>query len=558
MPAEGKEVPLSSNTLGNDTLKRQFRIGMVTVILLVTLRVSIGCHFLYEGVWKIQHPDKFSTEPFLRMAKGPAAPVFHALVDDIDGRERLKIEPAARADGLTAAWRKIRENSERLYYDSIEEPYLAKLQPDEQLSEEDTEEIKDTVKAYRDKTNACLRASEKKTNDLLDKNKKEILAFCDAPEKQQQDAKSLDKLKGWVTELTKIENEYFAALKKSAEGDRNARRAVADSIVPCASALTDDVPLDKLVSKDGLVTTYGAKILFKKRVIVGQPYLNEWHALRVDTEQKYGLDDQHKKELEEQKKKLDDRQKKKLDEKQRKELDEQREEFDKQKTKFDEQRKAVETAYNDHARALTKYLDLHFEDIDAYFGSLKRFEDTKADGNNGADHQKQRVWDRQQELRTEVKEWLTDIEKIGQAYEERLWSSLTDEQREIGSLPVGWGMSDYLDFMLIFGLTAIGICLLLGLFTRAAALGGVGFLLVVLLNQPPWPTIFPHAPAVVGHALLVDKNFVEMIALLVLASTAVGRWGGLDHFVYRYIGEPLLNRKNKKDKPAGGSDESDS
>ena len=75
----------------------------------------------------------------------------------------------------------------------------------------------------------------------------------------------------------------------------------------------------------------------------------------------------------------------------------------------------------------------------------------------------------------------------------------------------------------------------------------MAFLISVLLVQPPWPTIYPPAPEVVGHALLVDKNFVEMIALALLATTAVGRWGGLDYFVYHWIGRPILSRYRPDD-----------
>ncbi|HLA83473.1 MAG TPA: DoxX family protein, partial [Thermoguttaceae bacterium] len=61
----------------------------MAVVLLVALRVTIGWHFLYEGVWKIANPEKFSAASFLTTAKGPAAPLFYAMVHDIDGRERL-------------------------------------------------------------------------------------------------------------------------------------------------------------------------------------------------------------------------------------------------------------------------------------------------------------------------------------------------------------------------------------------------------------------------------------------------------------------------------------
>ena len=56
--------------------------------------------------------------------------------------------------------------------------------------------------------------------------------------------------------------------------------------------------------------------------------------------------------------------------------------------------------------------------------------------------------------------------------------------------------------------------------------------------------------AVVGHALLVNKDFVEMVALFTIATTAVGRWGGLDYFLYHLIVNPFLSKtiyRNKKE-----------
>ncbi len=151
---------------------------------------------------------------------------------------------------------------------------------------------------------------------------------------------------------------------------------------------------------------------------------------------------------------------------------------------------------------------------------------------------------------------------MAENYQLALWDVLSDQQKaegpidaplsEADALPISlFGLKtrmELLDFLVTYGLTAIGVCLMIGFCTRLAALGGAAFLVFVLLTQPPWPTIYPPAPEVVGHALLVDKNFVEMIALLVLAATAVGQWGGLDFFVYRWIGRPLLSRFRRKDK----------
>ena len=307
--------------------KSHFQIGMVTVVLLVALRLSIGCHFLYEGVWKIENSDEFSAKPFLTTAKGPAAPLFYAMVPDLDGRERLKIEK---------------------------------------------------------------------------------------------------------------------------------------------------------IKKDGKDT----------EVITGQCFLKVWEQLQADTADKYGFSD--------------------------------------------EQKAQAAKIYKEYARGLKDYLADNQEDIAGYFGSLDRFEAQRAAGTDGADYRKKRDWDRQQELRSEVDGWLSSIDAMGKSYQASLVSLLNENQRKLGPLPVATTFSDLMDFAVTYGLTAIGLCMMLGLFTRFACLGGAAFLVSVLLTQPPWPTIYPPFPAVVGHALVVDKNFVEMVAMLVLASTAVGRWGGLDYFVENY------------------------
>jgi len=123
-----------------------------------------------------------------------------------------------------------------------------------------------------------------------------------------------------------------------------------------------------------------------------------------------------------------------------------------------------------------------------------------------------------------------------------MWNVLHDDQKARGRLPVRWTQTDLLNLAVTFALTAIGLCLMIGLCTRLAALGGAAFMVMVVLTQFPWPTVSPPAPPVVGHALLVNKDFVEMVALLVVAATAVGRWGGLDFFLYHWFGRPLLAR----------------
>lgn len=65
---------------------------MLAVLLLVGLRLAIGWHFLYQGIHKLKNPN-FSSEPFLRQAKGPLAEHYLAMIPDYLGRERLSPVP---------------------------------------------------------------------------------------------------------------------------------------------------------------------------------------------------------------------------------------------------------------------------------------------------------------------------------------------------------------------------------------------------------------------------------------------------------------------------------
>ena len=68
----------------------------------------------------------------------------------------------------------------------------------------------------------------------------------------------------------------------------------------------------------------------------------------------------------------------------------------------------------------------------------------------------------------------------------------------------------------------VGVCLLIGFFTRIAAVAGAMFLLSVIASQPPW----------VSDPSLTYNQIVECAALLVIVTTAAGRWAGLDFFTH--------------------------
>ena len=106
-----------------------------------------------------------------------------------------------------------------------------------------------------------------------------------------------------------------------------------------------------------------------------------------------------------------------------------------------------------------------------------------------------------------------------------------------------------LDWMTAWGLTAIGLGLIFGLFTRTASLAAAAFLAMFYLAMPPWPGV-PEPSLTEGHYFLVNKNLIEMIAVLALASLPTGQWFGLDPWVGRHVTGPLRRRwRGEKARP---------
>ncbi|MFC1766150.1 hypothetical protein ACFL6U_29260, partial [Planctomycetota bacterium] len=83
------------------------------------------------------------------------------------------------------------------------------------------------------------------------------------------------------------------------------------------------------------------------------------------------------------------------------------------------------------------------------------------------------------------------------------------------------------DLCNVWGLIAIGLGLVLGLFTRLAALAGVLLLLLYYAAHPPFAGTIFGVPTE-GHYLIVNKNLVEMVALVLLVVFPTGQYAGLD------------------------------
>jgi thiosulfate dehydrogenase [quinone] large subunit len=90
------------------------------------------------------------------------------------------------------------------------------------------------------------------------------------------------------------------------------------------------------------------------------------------------------------------------------------------------------------------------------------------------------------------------------------------------------GLLPVVDKLLMFGIAAVGISLILGLFTRAGCIGGIFLLcLFYVLNVP---VSGMHQSGAEGAYLLVNKTLIEGVAVLALLAFDTGRIAGLDRF----------------------------
>jgi uncharacterized membrane protein YphA (DoxX/SURF4 family) len=84
-----------------------------------------------------------------------------------------------------------------------------------------------------------------------------------------------------------------------------------------------------------------------------------------------------------------------------------------------------------------------------------------------------------------------------------------------------------IDFLNAWGLTAVGLALMLGIFTRLASWAGIIMLSMYYLAYPPFGG-YSYGAVTEGSYLIVNKNLIELAALLVLAFIRSGDFFGLD------------------------------
>lgn len=127
---------------------------------------------------------------------------------------------------------------------------------------------------------------------------------------------------------------------------------------------------------------------------------------------------------------------------------------------------------------------------------------------------------------------------------------LSVEQLAKGPVPPADTKIARINNQTIWALTILGTMLILGFGSRLAALAGAGMLFSFYMVQPPWPWL--GLPEGLGpeHAFIINKNLIEVFALLAIASLPTGTWFGIDGLIYRCWRKVVAGADNAIPKPA--------
>jgi len=128
---------------------------------------------------------------------------------------------------------------------------------------------------------------------------------------------------------------------------------------------------------------------------------------------------------------------------------------------------------------------------------------------------------KRRELAGQAAGWMKDVAAIGTKLVADWDEQMSPAERLRVSAAAGPSALWKADRFVSWSLLTIGACLVLGILVKFNAMGGVCFLASVIASQPFW----------VAGAQPTYDQWVELAALLVIASLPTGGWSGLDYFL---------------------------
>jgi len=91
----------------------------------------------------------------------------------------------------------------------------------------------------------------------------------------------------------------------------------------------------------------------------------------------------------------------------------------------------------------------------------------------------------------------------------------------------------FADLVNMWGLVAIGLSLVIGLFSRPAIIAGIVLLAMYYLSHPAFLGLDYALPSE-GSYFIINKTFIELLALYVLFVFPTSKTIGLDRLIFRH------------------------
>ncbi len=134
--------------------------------------------------------------------------------------------------------------------------------------------------------------------------------------------------------------------------------------------------------------------------------------------------------------------------------------------------------------------------------------------------------------------WHFLYEGLVKLFSDPAWSAVSYLNGSVGplaplfkSMAANTALLPIIDILNIWGLILIGLSLFVGLFSRLSIIFGIILLLFYYLAYPPFAA-FDVNVALEGNYWIVNRNLIEIAALIVLYVFPTSKITGLDKFVF--------------------------
>lgn len=215
------------------------------------------------------------------------------------------------------------------------------------------------------------------------------------------------------------------------------------------------------------------------------------------------------------------------------ELEAQRDDDEQSILQIREQPRRLNDILDDHEQQLKDWLFENEVELVSHFSTADRLDGFQRDGENRqqvaiyVDSLRGQVDTIRSDRNKKLGQWSAEVTGIWDSLEAQVNDLAVDKQAELPPIQLHRhfdqpdSFSKWVDRIIPWFDTIVGVLLIVGLFTRFASLAGAMFLVSVVLTQPPW------VPGTTPTYLYV----IELMALLVIFATSAGRMGGLDYFL---------------------------